>query len=342
MRPKLRAMPKNNPADSQPKLLHIFRPGAWTAQSGERIEFSAADLAATAQAFNPQISKAPLVLGHPATDDQAMGWVSSLSANTRGLFAQPVQVLPAFAQAVTDGRYGTVSSKFYRPTDSKNPVPGVWYLAHVGFLGAASPAVKGLDPPAFTTEDDLVTFEEGVSLPPDMASDLFGTAAQPTPAFTEPQPEEPTVTPEEKAALEAENTRLRGELATIRADAINTANVAFCERLVGLPTEARAVLVQTFNHFDALAEPLEFGEGETKAPLAAQLKAVLVALPALVQFGESATRKRAADAPAATADDVQFADISNPERLVQHKAIKAHMAEHKTDYAAAARAVLHS
>lgn len=162
-------MPQAKPTPASPAvqsgaLLHIFKPGRWTTMAGECIEFSQADLQATARAFNPRVAKAPLVIGHPATDDPALGWADALVANERGLFARPSRVDPAFAESVRAGRYGTVSAKFYRPTDPKNPTPGVWYLRHVGFLGAAAPGVKGLDDPQFASAEDLcVCFQEGVT-----------------------------------------------------------------------------------------------------------------------------------------------------------------------------------
>ncbi len=133
--------------------------------AGETIEFSEADLKATAAAFSPSVSKAPIVIGHPATDDPAQGWVASLMATSRGLFATPAQVDPAFAEAANAGRYGALSAKFYRPTDPSNPAPGVWYLRHVGVLGAQNPAVKGLDSPAFAAleDDGCVCFQESVA-----------------------------------------------------------------------------------------------------------------------------------------------------------------------------------
>lgn len=133
--------------------------------AGETIAFSQADLAATAAAFNPAVGKAPIVVGHPATDDPAMGWVERLEANERGLFAYPKQVDPAFAESARAGRFGTLSAMFYRPTDAANPKPGVWYLKHVGALGAQQPAVKGLDDPAFAASaaGGGVCFAEGVA-----------------------------------------------------------------------------------------------------------------------------------------------------------------------------------
>lgn len=150
-------------AASTPKPLHIFKPGEWTTIAGEKIEFSEADLQATAKAYDPKLSKAPLVVGHPKTDKPAKGWTVALTANERGLFAAADKVDPEFAEAVRTGSWGTISAKFYRPTDANNPVPGVWYLRHVGFLGAQPPAVKGLDDPEFSESDDgCVCFQEGV------------------------------------------------------------------------------------------------------------------------------------------------------------------------------------
>lgn len=151
-------------AAATPKPLHIFKPGRHTTVRGEAIEFSEADLVATAKAYDPKISKAPLVVGHPAIDAPAQGWAVSLTASERGLYAAADKVAPEFAEAVRSGRYGTVSAKFYRPTDAGNPVPGVWYLRHIGFLGAQPPAVKGLDDPEFAEADDgCVCFQEGVA-----------------------------------------------------------------------------------------------------------------------------------------------------------------------------------
>ncbi|MEG1201951.1 MAG: peptidase [Comamonas sp.] len=145
-----------------PKSLHIFKPGRWTTISGEAIEFSEADLAASARAYNPKLHKAPIVVGHPKTDDPAVGWAKSLTASERGLYITPEKVNPAFAESVQAGSYGTISAKFYRPTDASNPVPGVWYLRHVGFLGAQPPSVKGLEEPEFAEDGDGVCFQEGV------------------------------------------------------------------------------------------------------------------------------------------------------------------------------------
>ncbi|WP_275100142.1 peptidase [Sedimenticola hydrogenitrophicus] len=63
---------------------------------------------------------------------------------------------------VDKGRFKKVSASFYPPTHPANPVPGVYYLRHVGFLGAQPPAVKGLKAVEFADEaDGIVTIEFG-------------------------------------------------------------------------------------------------------------------------------------------------------------------------------------
>lgn len=140
--------------------IEIFRPGAHTAMSGEALAFSADDLAATAAAYDPSLHEAPIVVGHPRHDAPAYGWVGTLAVQEGALAATPVQVDPAFAELVGAGRFKKVSASFYRPDAPGNPKPGVWYLRHVGFLGAQPPAVKGLRPVAFSDSDeDTVTVD---------------------------------------------------------------------------------------------------------------------------------------------------------------------------------------
>lgn len=141
------------------KPLHIFRAGRHAPMAGDPLDFSEADIAAMAAAYDPALLEAPLVVGHPATDAPAYGWVGALHARGGDLIAEPRQVEPAFAELVQAGRYKRISASFYPPQHARNPKPGAYYLKHVGFLGAAAPAVKGLKPIAFATDEDVVTLE---------------------------------------------------------------------------------------------------------------------------------------------------------------------------------------
>lgn len=135
------------------RLLQIFKPGQHRTTRGDELTFSESDLAATAAAYDPARSEAPLVVGHPASDDPAYGWVKSLQVRGGALEAVPDQVEPAFAEMVNSGRFKKISAAFYPPSHPGNPAPGVYYLRHVGFLGAAPPAVKGLRTPTFAADE---------------------------------------------------------------------------------------------------------------------------------------------------------------------------------------------
>lgn len=254
------------------KPLHIFKPGTHTAMSGASIAFSESDIAAMVRAYDPALHEAPLVIGHPKHDAPAAGWVKSLQATSAGLIAEPQQVDATFAEQVAKGSFKKISASFYQPDSPSNPVPGVYYLRHVGFLGAQPPAVKGLRAIELAEgEQGVVEFadfghetsaglwrrlrdwligERGLELAdqiiPSWQIESLGEAARtdatPSPAFTEPTPipdEATAVTEEQKAALEAENARLKTQLAQ-RENAdreaaqakTHSANVAFAEHLV--------------------------------------------------------------------------------------------------------------
>lgn len=141
--------------------IEIFRPGRHTAMTGETIGFTEQQLRESAAAYDPALHEAPIVVGHPQHDHPAYGWVKSLSYG-ESLEAEPDQVEPQFAEMVSAGRFKKVSASFYRPDSPANPKPGVYYLRHVGFLGAQPPAIKGLKQIEFAeTGSDVVELEFG-------------------------------------------------------------------------------------------------------------------------------------------------------------------------------------
>ena len=141
--------------------LQIFKVGTHTDGSNRTLTFTAAELAASAAAYDPQKHEAPLVVGHPSIDAPAYGWAHRLLFEQGALEAVPHQVDADFAALVNDGHFKKISASFWLPTAPGNPVPGVYYLRHIGFLGAAAPAVKGLRTPTFSDADDtgVVTLE---------------------------------------------------------------------------------------------------------------------------------------------------------------------------------------
>ena len=317
--------------------IHVFRAGQHRTSAGESIEFSQADLAASAAAYDPTIHEAPLVVGHPKTDDPAYGWVKSLVAEGSNLYAD-AEIHPEFAEMIRAGAYKNRSMKWYRPDDAGNPKPGVWYAQHVGFLGAVPPAIKGLRPVELAQTANPVEVEFSADDP--SAPDL---------PVSPHSKEEALVTPEEKAALEAENAKLKARLADVeareaasRAAARLTSAAQFCEALIGegrvLPAEKDTVtglLVMTSE-----LQPVEFGEGDGKAveaPLT-RLQAFLKGLPPRVTFREVVPGKTKTGAP------VEFAAPPgmsvDAERLDLHHRASAWLSEHPdADYLAAVKAV---
>lgn len=367
-------------ANSKP--LQIFKPGRHTAMSGAELAFSESDLAATAKAYDPALHEAPIVVGHPAADGPAYGWIKSLAFADSGLEAEPDQVDPAFAELVNAGRFKKISASFYPPDSPKNPVPGVYYLRHVGFLGAQAPAVKGLRSPEFAEDDGAISFEFGEwddvsnaalwrglrewmigkfgqdeadrvvpgyqvqqleQAAQDELREAQSESASLTPNFSEQPNQETTVTPEEKAALEASNAQLKAELDALKKKQVHDANTAFAEKLVDegrLVPAQREVAVATLDFFATQEVAVEFGEGEAKKPLIEGFKDFLAALPQRIEFGETASGAKAADAAAATVDFAAPQGYSvDAEALAVHKKALAHQAQHKTDYLTAVKAV---
>jgi hypothetical protein len=144
------------------KRLQIFKPGRQITSAGEPISFSESDLLASAKAYDPKLHEAPIVVGHPKDTAPAYGWIKSVSFEEKHLEAVPHQVDPAFAEMVNGGKhFKKMSAQFYRPESPNNPVPGVWYLRHVAFLGAQPPAVKGLRDASFSdSETGVVEFTD--------------------------------------------------------------------------------------------------------------------------------------------------------------------------------------
>lgn len=337
---------------STPKPLHIFRPGCHTAMSGAAISFSESDLQATCLAYDPAKWRAPLVVGHPRVDAPAYGWVDSVEFSEIGIEATPGDVETEFAELVNAKRFSSISVSFWAPAHPSNPVPGVYYLRHVGFLGAVPPALKGLRTPEFAADDEgIVEFsawddaasaglwrrlrewvlgkfgaDEADQVVPSYLVEGLERAAQreideelaedspPAPpqaaAFSDPSLET-SVTPEEKARLEAENAALRARLDAADAEARtraaterHAANVAFADGLVTagrLPPAHRDVVVATLDCIASQPEPVEFGEGDAKAPLLDAVRGYLQAAPVAPEFAEEvATNARAAGGDSGT------------------------------------------
>jgi hypothetical protein len=138
------------------KVLNIFKPGTFTDTSGTTLTFSEADLRAIAAAYDPKKHDAPLVVGHPKSNAPAYGWTRALTFEDGFLKAITHEVSTQFSEWVAAKHYKKISASFYSPNNPNNPVPGIFYLRHIGFLGAMPPAVKGLPDVDFCGNDSAL------------------------------------------------------------------------------------------------------------------------------------------------------------------------------------------
>lgn len=134
------------------KAIHIFKAGKHTDMNGNVQEYTQSDIRRIAKQYNEQVETdkhyAPIVIGHPATNAPAYGWVKKLHVKGGDLYAEPERVNPEFKKLVNSGAYRTRSAAFY--ADGK--------LRHVGFLGACPPAIKGLQDFAFAEDEDFAVY----------------------------------------------------------------------------------------------------------------------------------------------------------------------------------------
>ena len=137
------------------KAFEIFRTGKHTSDKGITNEYTNEDLDKIASNYNPQEHEAPIVIGHPKTNAPAYGWIEKLQRVGNKLIAFPKQLNNEFEELVKSGAFKKRSISI--TPDFK--------LNHVGFLGAAAPAVKGLKDVEFSEEQEFSNFEfDDVSL----------------------------------------------------------------------------------------------------------------------------------------------------------------------------------
>lgn len=117
------------------KWIEIARTGTFTDSMGRPQTFTDTDLAAIAAAYNPEKRDAPLVFGHPKDNAPAFGWVRKVEKRGQKLFALFAHVPGVVKDLVAQQHYRHVSMSL---------MPDRVTLRHVALLGAAQPAIDGL------------------------------------------------------------------------------------------------------------------------------------------------------------------------------------------------------
>jgi hypothetical protein len=193
--------------------------------------------------YDPDKREAPAVIGHPENDAPAFGWVEGVRKAARDgtavLEARFKQVQPEFEEMVKAGLFKNRSIAVRRDGS----------LRHVGFLGAAPPAVPGLKPIEFTDDEDVTVFE-----------------------FSENIKEDDVEKQQLEAALAAEKARAdaaEARFAETESRRRRMEAEAWVDGLIkdgkALPGWKSAGLAEFVQALDGV-EPAEFSEGVKKTP----------------------------------------------------------------------------
>ena len=221
--------------------IEIFRAGDYA----ERGRWAPEQLDQLAAAYDPRLHAAPVVLGHPTDDAPAYAWVKRLRRAGHSLWAQLEKVDPLFEALLRAGRFAQRSVALY----THFPATGGPYLRHLGFLGAAPPAIKGLAPVRFADAACPARFPAGASVTFAFDEQLSEVEmSEPKPklegfldhlrAFFTPEPSPPLVIPSEAAG------RVEGPAFAERLAALEQRLDALTEKSVVIPSGGRQAEVE--------------------------------------------------------------------------------------------------
>lgn len=132
--------------------VELFRAGEQTDSAGNTRTWTHDDLDQMIRNHTAETA-APIVLGHPKHDARAFGWTHELKRDGDLLLGKFEEVDNDFKEAVRAKHYRRRSISL-----GHDPESG-FYLRHVGWLGAAAPAVKGLADVQFSEKSDTTIYE---------------------------------------------------------------------------------------------------------------------------------------------------------------------------------------
>ena len=146
------------------QIFTIMVPGAYPIAEGRNVTFAEVDLRMMQTAYNelkPQ-RHAPLVVGHPEDDRPSHGYIDSLKLiDDKHLIGYGHEMSHGLHSGLREGLYRRYGAQFFAPDNPKNPVPGIWFLKHLGFIGPEPPVYRG----ELTTEVKFAESSPGMGRP---------------------------------------------------------------------------------------------------------------------------------------------------------------------------------
>jgi len=139
--------------------IEILKVGKFASSGGENVKFTEKELKEIADNYDAVNYPAPVVLGHPKDDAPAYGWLDRVFYEDGKLKATIKNMSHELIQLIKEGKYKKVSASLFKKSSPANPKQGTMMLKHLGFLGAATPAVSGLKPIEFSINEEQETYE---------------------------------------------------------------------------------------------------------------------------------------------------------------------------------------
>ena len=142
--------------------LTLLTAGVYPLSKDLQISLDEFDLGRMAGAFNDMKPPrpAPIVIGHPANDAPSYGIINRLGMADGTLLGYAEDLNDSFRRGMKEGLYPRYAAQFFGPDNPDNPVPGRFFLKHVGFRGPVPPSVKGF----FTTDAEFMESLSGPGL----------------------------------------------------------------------------------------------------------------------------------------------------------------------------------
>lgn len=285
------------PVSTVPEMLtgvELLRTGTFTSAEGENVTFTQDDLQSLADAYDPSVFESPAVVGHPRMNDPAYGWVKGLRVEGGKLIGDIGDVVASFADAVRKRIFPKISVQIWPAGSKASPRPDVPYLKHVGFLGAAAPAVKGLRPVSFSEgdQDGCTTIETPV--PENLKEISMSEKNLDLEADLKARADKLAAAEADLADKQAKHDADIRSFAESQAAARKADALSFADGLVAAGKLAPAGKDQiAFLHETLAADDLQsFGEGDDAQPAWAIFRGLFDSANPVISLGEHAPRQK--------------------------------------------------
>ncbi|MCP4105484.1 MAG: hypothetical protein GY749_08100 [Desulfobacteraceae bacterium] len=232
--------------------IQVFRTGNHTDSAGNKKKYNREDLLEITKKYNTQAEyEAPLVIGHPQTDDPAYGWIKSLKVAGEKLYAEIDAISEHVRNLVQKKMYKYVSIALYPDR----------LLRHVGLLGAAPPAVRGMEAVKFCefSNEQYEEYEE-YNMPDEKKNTVSNDR------WKEEMQDQMNDLGKKLNAMSEFNNILRTENTELRMELAGTKFAAELETLIRdgkVLTAERDSLIADHNDLFAAQAGNEYAEGES-------------------------------------------------------------------------------